>query len=98
MKTQEDRRRSLIHVMQVEVRRYPAESDLLALRVEVERDDLSAEEQQKVDDAVVGMPHRFALLHVKAIQELVPLLSPASLDHLRRILEQMSTPAPVPQE
>ncbi len=95
MMTKDDQRALLVEVMKHEVRRYPAESDLLRLRSEVEGTQ-TEEHAAEFEEAVRAMPHRFALLHLKALKEMLPLLSEEERSHIRGALERLAVPPPSP--
>ncbi len=96
MMTKDDQRALLAEVMKHEVRRYPAESDLLRLRAMVEGEPAPAHEAE-LEEQVRAMPHRFALLHLKALKEMLPLLSEEERSHIRGALERLAVPPPAPQ-
>lgn len=88
--TQDEQRARLAEVLKHEVRRYPAESDLLRLRAEVE--EAPPEREAEIAEAVQAMPYRFCLLHIKALGPLLPLLSEAERSHVRQALERLALP------
>lgn len=86
-----DQQRALLaEVLKHEVRRYPAESDVLRLRAELE--DVPPEREADVAETVRGLPHRFVLLHLKAMGALLPHLSAEEQAHVRQALERLAMP------